>query len=307
MTNKQPKPGKVLWTEYRVIWRFLTRVYASVPADPEMVDRWLKARQPRVKPAGARSVEEINEEVLASVERGEGEPDQTYSMLVFQRHSGNLVMRYGTVRAHIKECARTLSSLFIGKIEGERSFSVRVLAGVYPDPTEYWLPITREDGALIREADGAHDKAVHVWTPKGPIAALKRIEYVNPPSQLAFRLRVMTDTISEHDLELIFEYGGVHVYAGERGDGEGRYEFSIERPGVAENERTATTDSGGDHRETRTDPRRPRTTGDHREDRGTNGAATQGDRVDRTARTSVPVADRETRTQGDRSAHADRA
>ena len=34
--------------------------------------------------------------------------------------------------------------------------------------------------------------------------------------------------ISKADLESIFEYGGVHGYAGERGDGEGRYFATVQ-------------------------------------------------------------------------------
>jgi hypothetical protein len=52
-----------LWTEYRVHWMFLTRICASVPADPEIVKKWIDAREPRVKPPARLSIGEINEEV----------------------------------------------------------------------------------------------------------------------------------------------------------------------------------------------------------------------------------------------------
>jgi hypothetical protein len=90
-----------IWTHYRVRWTFMTKLCGSVPSDPEIVRRWLEAREPRVRPAGARSIEEINEEVLATLER----PESEYSVLQFQRNGGLLVMRYSTVKAHIKDCA----------------------------------------------------------------------------------------------------------------------------------------------------------------------------------------------------------
>jgi hypothetical protein len=219
-----------LWTHYRVTWTFLTRLCASVPADPDMIRKWIESREARVKPAGALSIEEINEEVLASIERGEGEPDQSYSMLVFQRHAGALVERYGTVKAHIKDCARVLSSQYIGKIEKEKSFSVRITNGLYLDPAQYWIPICRENGQPVREADGAFDKAIHVYVHgRGQMSALKRFEYIEPPSTMTFTVKVLGRSISETDLHHLFEYGGVHGYAGERGDGEGRYQYTIER------------------------------------------------------------------------------
>ena len=238
-----------LWTFYDVTWRFITRLCSSVPADPAIIKKWLEAREPRVKPAGALSIEEINEEVLASIERGEGEPDQTFNMLVFQRHAEQLVMRYGTVKAHLKDCARVISAQFIGKIEGERAFSTRITNGVYLDPAQYWLPIQRFDGTPIREADGAFDKAVRVYVPgRGQMSALKRFEYVEPPSMLRFRIMVLGRSVSETDLHHLFSYGGVHGYAGERGDGEGRYTYEFARV-EAPRERAAAADGGRDHRE----------------------------------------------------------
>ncbi len=236
-----------LWTHYRVIWTFLTRICASVPADPQMVQKWLDAREARVKPAGALSIEEINEEVLASIERGEGEPDQTFSMLVFQRHEGRLVQRAGTIRAHLKDCARVLSAQFIGRIQGERAFSTRVINGVYLDPAVYWVPIQRMDGASITAADGAFDKAIHVRGPRGePMSALKRFEYIEPPSQMSFSLKVLGRSVSETDLHHLFMYGGTHGYAGERSDGEGRYDYLLERVDAA-GARAPVAHGHGDH------------------------------------------------------------
>jgi len=229
-----------LWTEYQVRWNFLTRLCASVPADPELVKTWLEARTPRVAPAGALSIEEINEEVLASIERGEGEADQSYSMLVFQRYAGSLVQRAATVKAHIKDCARVLSAQFVGRIQGERAFSTRVINGVYLDERTYWLPILRPDNAPIAQPDGAFDKAIHVKGPRGTINAIKRFEYLEPPTLITFTLKVLGRSVSDTDLHHLFTYGGVHGYAGERGDGEGRYEYEL-TPTISAEKRRATT------------------------------------------------------------------
>jgi len=247
------KPAQVLtlpplWAHYRVRWTFLTKLCSSVPADPAIIQKWLKAREPLVKPAGALSIEEINEEVLASIERGGGEADQSFSMLVFQREHGTLVMRSATVKAHLKDCARVLSAQYIGRIANERAFSTRVTNGVYLDESIYWLPILRPDGSVIREADGAYDKPIHTRGPQGVQNALKRFEFVSPPAMLQFTLKVLGRSVSETDLHHVFSYGGVHGYAGERGDGEGRYNYTLKRIDAPEGS-SATADSRVDHRE----------------------------------------------------------
>jgi hypothetical protein len=246
----EPRPElSTLWTWYRVRWEFLTDLCASVPADPEVIKKWLEIREPLVKPAGALSIQEINEEVLASIERGEGEAPQAFSFLVFQRHAGAVCLRAATVRAHIKDCARVLSAQFVGRIQGERAFSTRVINGVYHDERQYWLPVRRADGSIVTAPDSERDKAIHVRGPRGePLSALKRFEVIAPPAVLDITLKVLGRSVSETDLHHLFTYGGTHGYGGERGDGEGRYTYTLERLDAAP-EPAAVTHGAGDRAE----------------------------------------------------------
>jgi hypothetical protein len=243
-----------LWTRYRFRAEFLTEQCGSTPADPEVIQAWLKAREPRVKPAGALSIQEINEEVIASIERGEGEADTQFALLVFQRHDGVLVSRAATWRAHLKDCARVLSAQFVGRVQGERAFSTRVINGVYHDEQQYWIPITRPDGTPITKADGTRDKMIHTRGMRGePINALKRIEYIEPPSIMEITFKVLGRSVSRIDLDHLFTYGGTHGYGGERSDGEGRYTYTLDElePGgePAAGERAAAPHARGHRRE----------------------------------------------------------
>jgi hypothetical protein len=230
---------KSIWDKYLVEFHFYDHLCSSVPANPEMIAAWIEARAPKALPPGGKTIPEINEEVLASLAEGEETPEEQYekTMLVFQRHNGALVMRSATVRAHIKDCSRQISSMHLGKIKGEKAFSTRAINGIYLDPKEYWLPILRRSddaGAPGNEVfvpvlkpDGIMEKPVHARGPRGiPINALKSFEYINEP-MIRFTLLVLRGSLVESDLETIFTYGGVHGYAGERGDGEGRYYHTI--------------------------------------------------------------------------------
>jgi hypothetical protein len=227
-----------MWTRYRVTWNFTTSVCGSVPADPEIVKVWLESRKPRVQPPGTKSIDEINEEVLASLAEGEEFDAGASNILTFQRHQGGLCMRGATIKAHLKDCARVLQSIYIGKIKGEQSFATKVLNAVYPDPALYWVPLLRPDGTPITKHDGERDKAIHVSGPRGRMNALKRFEFVDP-ARMDFTLHVVspaaggagrqTPAVSEKDLATLMMYGGTHGYAGERGDGEGKYTFTLTR------------------------------------------------------------------------------
>lgn len=223
-----------MWTRYRVTWNFLGTVCGSVPADPEIVKTWLESRKPSVQPPGGRSIDEINEEVLRAVAEGDEFDEGASNILTFQRHQGVLCMRAATIKAHLKDCARVLSSLYIGRIEKESAFSTKILNAVYPDPAIYWVPLLRPDGAPITKHDGERDKAIHVSGPRGRMNALKRFEWV-APARMDFTLQVLsasgigkkTPAVSAKDLATVMEYGGTHGYAGERGDGEGKYTFTL--------------------------------------------------------------------------------
>lgn len=214
-----------MWTRYHVTWNGLNDLCASVPADPEIVKKWLDARMPENKPPGAKSIDEVQEEVFASLT---GDFDRTgCNILTFQRHKGSCVMRAATIKAHLKDCARRISE-YTGKLVGEKSFAVKVINGVYPDPLIYWAPILRPDGTPVVTHDGERDKAIHTW--RG--AALKRFEWIEP-WRLDFTLQVLTPApdkpvVHLKDLHRLMDYGGVHGYAGERGDGSGKYTFTIE-------------------------------------------------------------------------------
>lgn len=234
--QKKKKTNDSIWTSYKLRMEFTTKVCGSIPADENVLRKWLESRQPRVKPPGGRSIDEINEEVLKSLaeENDRGDLD-TYAMLVFQRNNGVLVQRAATIRAHIKDCARIISRHHIGKIKGESSFATKVINCVYYDESagNYWLPIKRLDGSTIEKEDGSMTRFVHTQGPRGPIDAIKYIQYVLPPSYIEFNLDVLKssvgDVVKEKDLNTLFQYGMKHGYGGERGNGEGRYMFTLER------------------------------------------------------------------------------
>lgn len=240
-----------MWTIYHIRWDFITQLCSSVPANPEIVDEWVDSQKPAVRPPGGRSLDEIGEEVMASL--GEISPAEIAPrfLRVFQRDGGILVQRAATVKAHLKECARVLSGM-VGKIQGETSFAVKVVTGVYEDAAQYWIPILdARSGVPMSSPTGMHDKAIHVRGPRGPQNALKRFEYCLN-ARMEFRLKVLTPfapriktkinvrtgektelqsmhrpSVTREDMIHLMEYGGVHGYAGERGDGEGRYIFTI--------------------------------------------------------------------------------
>lgn len=220
MSTKEHKP---LWTNYAVTWSFPDQLCGSVPKKAEMVEGWLDARKPDAIPPNTRTLQEVQEEVVATLLVDDTDDVEKRVWEGFQTIDGGLVMRGATVRAHMKDCARTVGRMHIGKIKGEAMLGWKITNGLYV--AEYWIPILRPDGQQVVIPDGFIDKSVHAQTPRGPINALKRFDYVEN-IVMKFTFKVLS-SIAQSDLVTVMEYGCIHGYAGQRSEAYGRYIFEI--------------------------------------------------------------------------------
>jgi hypothetical protein len=224
--KKETQP-KELWTRYRVTWDFPGNLCGSVPKDPNLIEPWLESRKPAATSPYGKSIPEIQEEIISTL----GEPEEPIEeeikrmALGFQHLNGEMVMRGATVRAHLKDCARIVGTMYVGRLVGQKQFSTKIINGVYNE--EYWIPVTRHDGTPVSGPDGSREIMVHARGPQGPINALKRVDFVTDV-RMVFTLKVMSG-IHRSDLDILMQYGAVHGYAGERSMGEGRYVYAIEQ------------------------------------------------------------------------------
>jgi len=218
-----------MWILGEVTMNFTGRLCGSVPLKKEIVESWLTARMPKEKPEDGKSLEEIKKEVLESTEDIEEKVT-----LGFQKNEKGLFVRGGTLKAHLKDCANQIKDIVnltkAKKKEGESpnvsisNFRGKVANKFYID--EYYVHLTK-GGNPAEIEDGQFDQPVHVITRQGPRNALKIIRFLNQPS-LSFHFRLLKDKeITPEKIEKIFEYGTIHGYGGERGMGEGRYQFQI--------------------------------------------------------------------------------
>lgn len=221
------EPPKKLWWTYLVTWRFPNNLCASVPKSEGVIKGWLDARMPTAKPPDSKSIQEIQEEVASTMLSENIEQENKVitqrTALGFQAIEGNLVVRGGTIRAHLKDCARIVSSQYVGKKKGVGSIAWKITQGLYVE--EYWVPILRPDGEPIQKPDSVMERMVHAFGPQGMMNALKAIDTVTNV-MLRFKLKIING-ISLTDLETIMIYGAIHGYAGERSTGEGRYIWEI--------------------------------------------------------------------------------
>lgn len=247
------------WSRYKITWIFQTTLFGSLPASEEVLIKWVQQqiKRGRLRPAEGESIEERRDRAVREV--AELLPTEEELLeertLAFKRApwmeilGGTSPWRWGgqngdarvislwggNIRSHLKECARTLSSLIMPRATGVKSLAVRFLNGVYV--AENWVPVMR-DGEFFSIGDTAEEFSVHAIDPRtgARLNSLKSVEGILSPSQVVYTLRIMNKLgekvqplVTEEELGLVMEYGGTHGYGQERGRGYGRYTFEFEK------------------------------------------------------------------------------
>lgn len=223
-----------LWIPCKVTLSFVGMLCGNFPQSKEIIKAFLDGRKPNVKPAGAKPLDDLIEEAINTLPNMEEENAELMERMTigFQMLDGKLVVRSETLRAHMKDCARQLSSLYFPKIQGERSLAVRATQGIYIDgqiknDAGTWFNYILKDGKPIERADGYEERPIHFFTPKGERSALKKFAFVTG-AVIQFTAKILDHCISTNDLKYILEYGATHGYLGERSAGNGKYSFEIE-------------------------------------------------------------------------------
>ena len=99
-----------MWVPVKVTIDFVGRLCGSVPANPNLVQRWLDSRKSPVKPAGSPSIEQLAGQVISSLPDLDEQKKQMQEnvTLTFQQLHGKLGLRAATFRSHLKDCARQI-------------------------------------------------------------------------------------------------------------------------------------------------------------------------------------------------------
>lgn len=209
-----------MFDAYRIVWNFEGKIVGSVPLDPSLAHSALEARG--LQPSKPQPIPVDPEPGAAPPSGGNNAPELLRIVTGFQVWNGKLVLRAGTIKAHLKDCARQLQ--VAGQVPS-RGFWM--LVGNMVNVIPYWIPL-RKGSSFVTEADGWNEQFTHVLTPAGFRYAYKLSQFVVGAS-VEFGLLVLRNSrLGAEDLDRLFIYGGIHGYGGERSLGEGRYTHELE-------------------------------------------------------------------------------
>ena len=245
--GENPPPSSIkIWHDMLVTWTFTNEVYGSYPASKEILPIVIRKRinDGVIRPVshielGPEGRQEIHAEGVSMSELYQRKLEEGLAMLpteeemieerslVFRRRNGQFFVPGGDVRSHIKDLARTLSSLLLPKkVEGAKSLNVRAVSCLYVREDEV---VFMRNGEPVTQADGVDEFFVHVRHPQTgtPMSSIKRVEALSPGVSLMFTLAILGDLVTEEELNMIFAYGSLHGFGQERSRGFGRYTFEF--------------------------------------------------------------------------------
>jgi hypothetical protein len=234
------KEKRDLFIYYDVRWNFENRLMAGVPADPNIIDRWLKARQASDSKfknmQSPKVMETLVEEVKGEIPENAIPEGAIASYLIFKRTpEQELYLESYQPKAHLKDAARVLGS---GIYKKEISFLKSKFADrVFIEP-EHIMIRNQKTGFILKGqppiAGDWFEHPVHVFIPGvGERSALKSNEFIENGS-ISFMMKVLDDkVITRNILEELMDYGSIHGFMAERGLGYGRYSYEINEVGTA--------------------------------------------------------------------------
>jgi len=187
---------------------------AALPKTPEEIAGMLEHRMPTKKPAGAKQITELIDQVIEEVVEEDVAPQ--FGGATFKHNDEGLYYEGRCIRGHLKDCATQVKSILkpeVKALKAKVANKVYVMTDVIP--------------LGVKEIAGTEERFIQVMTPAGPRSTIKYIDYLESP-KLSFRLNVLDDGIITREiLEALLDYGSIHGLGQERSQGWGRYTYTL--------------------------------------------------------------------------------
>jgi hypothetical protein len=207
--------ARSMYDIYRVVITFTERLYGGTPKNPEMIKDWVKARtgydDAQTEVQTAEALDLIVEETATKGWTG------------FQGDELGLFISTNNVKAMLKQSASMLA------ITVKQRGSKQILAegmevkGLHPKGRNSRLYLGGKT-----QPDGFEERPIHVMTPQGKRASIKRIDYVEDLS-LEFEIWVLQTAaqesrhIGEEDIVRILTFSQENGVGGDRSQGAGKF------------------------------------------------------------------------------------
>lgn len=212
-----------VFTVYEADIAFVAKLMGGIPADPKLIEGWLRAKAGIDDDAEVMAVmrrtliergvdlpsEATYEEIVAASEQIAGERETTG----FKRDDDGLYIEARQIKACIKEC---VNILFAGEKWGKTRKGPKnfVAERVFVEPDH--ISLGRD------EADGIEMVIGHVTGPQGPRSTLGYHEYAQEP-ELNFRVLALEDCITPEQWARIWTLAEKNGLGALRSQGHGQF------------------------------------------------------------------------------------
>lgn len=224
-----------MWTNLELTIKFTVPLCGGVPRNDDIVKQWVVLRKAtetaHAKMDGPQTLDQVAAERVATTDPIDIDDEMSKVWVGFSRNvDGNLFVRGGALRAHLKDAAQVLGRIFkLGNVAGMgtvKLFAVKLKDALYVKEDQ--IVLLNGDGNPTTEATGFRDATMSVMTAQGPRTCLKRVDYIAPCSMTATLQLLEGSEIKQRHIEKCLEYGAVHGFGQDRSLQYGRYDWTLE-------------------------------------------------------------------------------
>ncbi len=223
-----------MWTNLDLTMKFTVPLCGGVPRNDDIVKKWVELRKAteteHAKMDGAQTLDQVATERVATTDPLDVDDEMSKVWVGFSRNAeGNLFVRGGALRAHLKDAAQVLGRVFkLGNVSGMSTlkvFAAKLKDSLYVKEDQ--IVLLNGDGTTVTEATGFRDATMSVMTAQGPRTCLKRVDFVSPCSMTATLQLLEGGEIKQAHIEKCLEYGAVHGFGQDRSLQYGRYDWTL--------------------------------------------------------------------------------
>lgn len=213
---------------------FTSPIVGGVPTDPKLIEGWLKANMPDVTEAErAKLAATTLSEVPKVIE------EEAKSMwITFKRDETGIYLEGRQLKAAFKECANILRETFQkqekeGKVNAKdksrfTALRAKLAERLFVEDQKVYLHADTDVLVVKTKPDGTDEQPIHVMTAQGPRTALKRFDYCNPGTKIAFTVRWLDDGLIDDELlTALLSFMQWNGIGASRSQGNGLFNFTV--------------------------------------------------------------------------------
>lgn len=229
-------PEEAMWDRAEVTLELTSALVGGIPQASNLIEGWIKSRMKDITDDERAKIAAADKAELPQLTEDEAKAKGT----TFKVDAKGIFLESRCVKAMLKESGNIIREM-LSKAEAkgkkpqdkdndakpakEKSRFTALRSKVAEEVfVEGHAVHIERDGKVLTKPDGSYERPINVITPQGERTSIKRVDYVDPGSQITFRVRWLKGKVMDVDLlATILAHASYNGLGADRSQGNGQF------------------------------------------------------------------------------------